>query len=163
MTRFRRFVLLATVLLPTALWALEVQGPYVRGLPPTQKNTAAFFILSNPTAREACLRAGSSEVAERLEIHRHRHNNNGMMSMQREEQLCIPAGESVEFAPGGIHLMLISLHKPLRDGDQVELSLELLSGEMKTFIAPVISVLKEHDGQRKSHSHHEHHGHGGDK
>ena len=162
MTPYRQVIVLAAALLSPYVSALEIEGPYVRGLPPTQKNTAAFFTLTSPTGAEVCIRAGICSAAERLEIHRHRHNN-GMMSMQREEQLCIPAGERVDFAPGGIHLMLLNLHAPLRDGDQVDLSLEVDDATVKNFSAPVISVLKQVGGQQKTHSHHEHHGHGGDR
>lgn len=160
-TPYRPIITLIALLVTPWASALEIDGAYVRGLPPTQKNTAAFFTVTNNGAAEICLRAGSSAAAERLEIHRHRHNN-GMMSMQRQEELCVPPGARAEFAPGGTHLMLLNLQRPLRHGDKVELSLDVVGMGEQTFTAPVISVLKQADAP-KTQSHHGHHGHGGDK
>ena len=123
--------------------SIEVEDAYVRGLPPTQRNTAAFFILKNTGDRDLeVLAAPAPDLAERVEIHAHRHRN-GMMSMQQQASVTIPAGQSVAFAPGELHLMLIELNRPLRDGDTVSLALQTSGGETLTFSAPVISVLKE--------------------
>lgn len=123
--------------------SIEVEDAYVRGLPPTQRNTAAFFVLKNTGDRNLeVLAAPAPDVAARVEIHAHRHRN-GMMSMQKQASVTIPAGQSLAFAPGGLHLMLIELNRPLRDGDTVSLALQTADGQTLTFSAPVISVLRE--------------------
>ena len=120
---------------------LVVKDAYVRGLPPSQRNTAAFFTVLNPRSEAVQIMAGSSEAAERVEIHGHQHRD-GMMSMQREAAITVPAGGEFRFAPGAYHLMLINLTRPLRDGDKVKFELRTASGEVIAVEAPVISVLK---------------------
>lgn len=50
--------------------------------------------------------------------------SSGAMTMEPVESIEIPAGESVEFAPGGYHVMLMDLTKPLAIGDVVPLTFE---------------------------------------
>lgn len=135
--------LLAATLVQAEGVSIDVEGAYVRGLPPTQRNTAAFFTLNNTGGRDIeVLAAPATDVAERVEIHAHRHRN-GMMSMQQQSSVTVAAGDSLVFAPGGLHLMLIELNRPLRDGDTVSLALQTAGGQTLTFSAPVISVLNE--------------------
>ena len=64
------------------------------------------------------------------------------MRMRQVKTLEIAPGETVALKPGGLHLMLIGLKRPLQDGE--EISLNLCSGEQCwTYSVPVISVLKE--------------------
>jgi copper(I)-binding protein len=129
-------------LTPLVAQALEIKGAHVRGLPPTQRNTAAFFTVLNASDNPVELMAGHSDAAERLEIHSHQYHN-GMMSMQEQASVRIAAGESLVFESGGYHLMLINLTRAVRDGDQLSFSLINDDGEEITVVAPVISVLKE--------------------
>lgn len=43
-------------------------------------------------------------------------------------RVAVPAGGSVTFAPGGYHLMLIGLTKPVKTGDAVPATLTFASG-----------------------------------
>lgn len=119
---------------------LIVSDAYVRGLPPTQKNTAAFFEVLNTGEAPVTLTAGVSDVAASLEIHAHEHRQ-GMMAMRKQSALTIEAGARVSFAPGGLHLMLLNLQQALSDGDMVTFSLRV-DGVPKEVRAPVMSVLK---------------------
>ncbi len=140
---------------------ITVENAYVRGLPPSQRNTAAFFSVQNHRDRDVQIVAGASDAAEGLEIHGHQHRN-GMMSMQREDAITVPAGGEFIFAPGAYHLMLINLTRPLTDGDQVQFNLKTAGGELITVDAPVISVLKPaptpNNAARANMSHTEHKG-----
>jgi copper(I)-binding protein len=129
-------------LTPLMAQALEIKDAHVRGLPSTQRNTAAFFTVMNTSDNPIKLMAGRSDAAERLEIHSHQHRN-GMMSMQEQASVSIAAGESLVFESGGYHLMLFNLTRTVRDGDRLSFSLTTEDGEEITVVAPVISVLKE--------------------
>lgn len=133
--------------------ALEISGAYVRGLPPVQKNTAAFFTLHNPTNQSVTVTAGTSGAASRLEMHRHVHRQ-GMMAMELQPAVVIGPNERFVFAPGGHHLMLINLRRPLRDGDSVSFSLSLSTGEQLEVTAPVVSVLRENSVNQHEHGSH---------
>ena len=151
----RKWLLLLAAILPLSALGLSVEQVYVRGLPPTQKNTAAFFTLVNPGDVPLTLRAGSSRAAERLEIHSHGQHN-GMAAMRRQDSVTVAAGEQLVFKPGGYHLMLINLTAPLRDGERVQFILIDDCGAEYEIDAPVRSVLKE----APMNGHDEHHGHG---
>lgn len=142
MVKIWRVALAVLALTPILAQTLEIQDAYVRGLPPTQRTTAAFFTVLNNSDKSVELMAGSSDAAERLEIHNHQHRN-GMMLMQEQASVSIGAGESVVFAPGGYHLMLVNLTRPVRDGEQLSFSLKTGEGDEITVVAPIISVLKE--------------------
>ena len=44
--------------------------------------------------------------------------------------------------PGGYHIMLISLHKPLKAGDLMDLSIQFESGKLIELSIPVVSIKK---------------------
>jgi copper(I)-binding protein len=49
----------------------------------------------------------------------------GVMTMRPvDEGLAIDPGKTVTLAPGGYHLMLLGLKKPLREGDKVAITLK---------------------------------------
>jgi copper(I)-binding protein len=58
------------------------------------------------------LLGGETPVAEKVEMHATTQEN-GMMQMRPAPTVVLPAGESVEFAPGALHFMLVGLRKPL--------------------------------------------------
>ncbi|WP_373077803.1 copper chaperone PCu(A)C [Zhongshania sp.] len=140
-----RGCLVVTLLLSGVLQAqpdqITVENAYVRGLPPSQRNTAAFFSVHNHRDQAIKVIAGHSDAAETLEIHGHQHRN-GMMSMQREDEVTVAPGGVFAFAPGAYHLMLINLTRPLADGDKVQFTLKTSAGELIVVDAPVVSVLK---------------------
>jgi periplasmic copper chaperone A len=59
--------------------------------------------------------------------------NNGVMTMRRVKGgLSIPPGQSVTFAPGGYHIMLMELKGPLKKGNRVPVTLAFeKAGEVK--------------------------------
>jgi periplasmic copper chaperone A len=61
----------------------------------------------------------------------------GMMSMREVPSIALPAGNTVELAPGGLHLMLIDLVEDLSPGDTFELTLEFEQADSVTVTAEV--------------------------
>ena len=58
-------------------------------------------------------------------------DSEGIMSMEQQDQVPIPANEIVEFAPGGLHVMLVSLGQDLSVGDTFPITLVFQNhGEM---------------------------------
>ncbi len=131
------------------LAALEFNKGFVRGLPPTQTTTAAFFTVRNSSRDSWVLNRVISPAASRVEIHEH-VNRGGTLQMRQRASLTIPAGGEVVFEPGGLHLMLMGLTAPLREGDSVSLAFHSETGAVAEVVFPVISVINEHH-------HHAHH------
>lgn len=72
----------------------------------------------------------SSPQAEKVEIH-DAITNNGQSSMKRLETVSLPAGETVTFAPRGMHLMIFA-PKPVAAGATFPIQIQLESGRSET-------------------------------
>ena len=120
------FVLLLATLLVSACGAasgeLTIQDAWARPAN-TGENGAAYFIIENGTASDDSLMSVSSDIATAAEVHMSMGDANGVMSMQMQEAVTIPAGEPVEFKPGGLHVMLVNLTRDLKPGETITLTL----------------------------------------
>ncbi|MFD2112499.1 copper chaperone PCu(A)C [Thiorhodococcus fuscus] len=115
---------------------VEVADPYARAVPPGQPNSAVFMTLSNPSQQDRVLVGAESSVAETVELHTHIQAD-GMMQMRRIERIDLPAGQSVELAPGGLHVMLIGLQHPLDPEATIDLTLVFDDGDRMALKVPV--------------------------
>ena len=109
----------ATFALP-AFAQVAVTDAWVRGTVAGQSATGAFMQLRSPT--DTALVAAKSPVAKIVEIHEMKMEGS-MMRMNAMDRLALPAGKAVDLKPGGYHVMLMDLVKPLKDGDTVPLQL----------------------------------------
>ena len=109
-----------------ALAAPQVETAWSR--PAAQGTTGVgFMILANPEAKPDALVAAQSPLARDVQIHLSSMKG-GVASMQKAASVPVPAGGRVTFAPGGYHLMLMGLTKPLKAGDSVPITLTFASG-----------------------------------
>jgi hypothetical protein len=99
---------------------VTVTDAWVRGTVTGQKATGAFMQLKSPA--DTALVAAASPVAKIVEVHEMKMEG-GMMKMNAVDKLALPAGKTVDLKPGGYHVMLMDLVKPLKDGDTVPLQL----------------------------------------
>ena len=104
----------------TAYAEVTVSDAWVKATRPAQKVGAAYMTLESP--QDATLVKIESPAAGTVEIHSMTMND-GIMKMRRLEDLPLPAGESVKLAPGGFHLMLFDLAKPMQAGETVPFTL----------------------------------------
>jgi copper(I)-binding protein len=102
---------------------LFVSDAWVRPTVDASQPSAAYLAITNGSAAADVLMRVSSPVAASVELHQTSVDASGMAGMQPMAQLDIPAGATVTFQPGGLHLMLTGLTGPLRVGDHVELDL----------------------------------------
>ncbi|MFZ3323018.1 MAG: copper chaperone PCu(A)C [Usitatibacter sp.] len=102
--------------------AVTATDAWVRGTVPAQKTTGAFLTLES--SEDAKLVSVSTPAAKSAEIHESQQVQ-GMMHMQAVEAVPLPAGKRVELKPGGFHLMLVGLARPLGEGDSVPLTLTI--------------------------------------
>ena len=79
--------------------------------------TAAYMTLRNTGAVGDTLKAARTAVARAAEIHRSSAGSDGVMQMRPVDDVFIPPGSSVAFEPGGYHVMLIDLQRPLVEGE----------------------------------------------
>lgn len=99
---------------------VTVKAPWARASVAGQKFSGAFMELTS--SEDARLVAVTSPAAGLVEIHSMKMED-GIMKMRRIPVLELPAGKAVALAPGGYHIMLMDLKRPLAVGETVPLRL----------------------------------------
>ena len=87
-------------------------------------NGAAYFVIENGTNADDSLVSASADIAGSAEAHMSMVSDQGVASMQMQQAVQIPAGDSVAFQPGGLHLMLVNLNRELKVGDTFSIILK---------------------------------------
>ena len=119
--------LIPLLFLAMPAWAqVSVEKPWSRATPPGAKVGAGFMQLRNAGAADRVVGA-SSPVAGRVEMHITVRDGD-VMRMREVTSFEVPAGGSFELKPGGAHLMLVDLKRPLKKGEKVPLTLKLGKG-----------------------------------
>lgn len=124
-----RYFLLTSMALAMAFPAAaapQVEAAWSR--PAAQGTTGAgFMTVTNPDKTADALVAAASPAAREVQIHQSSLKG-GVASMQRVARVPVTAGGRVTLAPGGYHLMLMGLTRPLKPGDTVPVTLTFASG-----------------------------------
>ena len=117
---------------------LAVDNAYIRAVVPGQNTTAAFFTITNRGEVDCVLLSAESPMAERIEFHRHQHGQN-MVKMRPVDRVEVPAGKTVSFKPGGLHLMLFGV--TFNDDEVEQISIHTDHCGAVSFSAPVKDML----------------------
>jgi len=143
-----RRCLIALMFIALPAWAqVSVEQPWTRATPPGAKVGAGFMRLRNAGAADRVVGA-SSPVAGRIEMHVTLREGD-VMKMREMKSFEIPAGGSFELKPGGGHLMLLDLKRPLKKGEKVPLTLKLeKGGEVKAEL-----TVEELGARQPAHNH----------
>ncbi|MCH8502372.1 MAG: copper chaperone PCu(A)C [Aliidiomarina sp.] len=141
--------LLTVFALQPALASVEVENFWLRESIPGQPNGAGFGKFVNSGSDDRVLVGASSTIAEDVEIHRHVRDGE-QMRMEAMDALVIPAGEEVVLQPGGYHLMLMQLQRPLVVGEEHDLVLIFSDGTTIEVKVPVKSLV---DSSSRGHGH----------
>jgi len=127
---------------------IEVKDPWVRLVPPNAKNTAAYMKIENKGTEADKLVDASNNVSKITELH---ETVGG--KMRRVDAIEVPAGKTVELKPGGLHVMIIDLKEPLKEGQTVEITLKFeKAGEIKVQ-APVKMGMGKMEHHMPKHGH----------
>lgn len=130
---------------------ISVEQPHSMELPPVSENGAAYFHIRNHGNAVDRLTGASTPMAERAELHTHL-SSGGVMKMRRLDGVDVPANGAVMFQPGGLHVMLLGLKRPLKAGESFPLVLRF---ERAGALEVVVTVRA-----RGQHGHSESAGHG---
>jgi len=129
---------------------MMVSHAWARALPPVVPNGAAYLQLHNMATENDELIGVSASIAKHSMLHES-YFDDGKVAMRHIEKLVIEAGKSVEFKPGGFHIMLMGLKKPLNDGTSFELALKFKNAGI---IKSVVKVTKAMTKPANAHKHH---------
>lgn len=130
-------VFLSVVCVLTSFFAqadLVIKDATVRLLPPGVPNTAVYFSVTNTGDQSRFLTAAESAIAEKVELHNHVMRGE-VMKMEQQAFVEVGAGQTIEFKPGGLHLMVFGLNTPLVENKQVKVAVVTRNGEKIAFNA----------------------------
>lgn len=148
MTRLTLFLSAALHVLPINAFAhgftigdIEIGHPFARATPHGAVTGAAYLKLTNRGDTADRLVSASGEVARQIEIHESNIEQSIVSMRPVADGIHIAAGETVELVPGGYHLMLIGLSRPLAEGEKVPVTLTFeKAGEIEVELAIEASV-----------------------
>ncbi|RBO55091.1 copper-binding protein [Rhodovulum sp. BSW8] len=134
--------------LPAAAGDIAVEGAYARASSMMAQSGAAFMTLVNSGGADDRLIAAASDAADRVELHTHVSDANGVMQMiEVKEGFPVPAHGRHELRRGGDHVMLLGLTRSLTEGDSVHLTLTFEKAGTVEVEAPVEVVRQPMGGQ----------------
>ena len=125
---------LGLISVAAAAWAgVQVTGAWARATLPGQKVGGVYMQLRSDTS--AKLVGVRTPIAHAAEVHQ-MSNDGGVMRMRRVDTLDLPAGKTVALEPGGYHVMLLDIERPLKAGERITVTL-VVEESGKRFELPV--------------------------
>jgi copper(I)-binding protein len=100
---------------------IEIGGAWTRSAAQGE-NGAIYFTVINHDEGEDALIGVTADFAQAVEIHESMLDHD-VMQMDMLASVPLPSGKRVEFAPGGLHIMLVSLTRALEIGETIEVVL----------------------------------------
>ncbi len=135
---------------------LAIEHVRARATAPGQPAGAGYLSIRNTGRAGDKLVAASAEVAERTELHEMKMDGN-VMRMREVAAIEVPAGKTVELRPGGLHIMLMGLKAPLKQGERFALTLRFeQAGEVTVQVAVEGAGAGGHSQHQHQHQHHKH-------
>lgn len=120
--------------------SVSVADPWIKATDGTM--TGAFGSVVNTGPAELTVVSAASEAARMVELHETVTVNGATVMRPRADGFTVPAGGTLTLEPGGSHLMLMGLTRPLLPGETVTVTLTLSSGATVPFTA----LVKEFSG-----------------
>jgi len=112
----------ASLLSTSALAEVLVKDAWVRATPGAAKVSAGYAVLVNTGPSDDLLTGARTPAASMAEVHA-TVGADGIMRMEKLEELVVPAGKEVALAPGSYHIMIMGLNGPLKVGEKIPLVL----------------------------------------
>jgi copper(I)-binding protein len=103
--------------------SIEIQAPWSRATPGGADVGAGYLVVTNKGTQSDRLLSFTTEIAGQPEVHEMSMDGGVMKMRPLPKGLEIPAGASIKLEPGGYHLMLLKLKKPLVQGQRYKATL----------------------------------------
>ncbi|MDQ2089980.1 copper chaperone PCu(A)C [Marimonas arenosa] len=123
---------------PVLADGIRVEDSYARVSAMMSTSGAAFMMIHNETGQDDQLIDAKSDISERVELHTHEEDANGVMKMIHvEEGFPLPKDGMIAMQRGGHHVMFLGLKQPLEQGDIVPVTLVFEKAGEVTIEVPV--------------------------
>ncbi|MGC4890558.1 copper chaperone PCu(A)C [Micromonospora sp. DT227] len=128
-----------------ATGVLGVRDPWVKAA--DKGMTAAFGTLVNDGDTDVTITKAATEVSP-MELHEMTMKDGKMVMQPKQGGIVVKARSRATLEPGGDHLMLMNISKPVRAGDELSFTLTFADGRTQTFSA----VAKPFTGAQESYA-----------
>jgi copper(I)-binding protein len=100
---------------------VEIKNAWARATPGGAQAAATYVTITSPAGDR--LTGASTPAAKEATLHS-MSMDGGVMKMRQFDGIDLPAGKAVTLKPGGYHIMLTGLAKPLEAGQSFPLTLD---------------------------------------
>lgn len=121
-------------------WAKASQTGMIAG----EGMTGLFVTLTNSSDKDIKIVGGTSKLASMVELH---EVVDGKMQ-KKDGGFVVPAGGSLELAPGALHIMLMGMEKPILAGDDAHVTIEMGDGST----VDIHALVKDSSGANETYS-----------
>ena len=120
--------------------AIEIEQPWARATPKGATVGAGYMKITNTGTEPDRLLGGSVGFAQRFEVHSMTMEQGVMKMREVKDGLEIKPGETVELKPGGYHVMFVGITQPLKQGEDLAVTLKFAKAGTVEVKYPVEAV-----------------------
>lgn len=102
---------------------LEIKGAFSKAMLPGQPVGGGYLTITNNGKADDVLISASSSVAGSVELHEMAMQGQVMKMRKLDAGIAVPAGQTVELKPGGLHMMFMKVKEPFKAGSEVPVTL----------------------------------------
>lgn len=102
---------------------IEIIHPNAKAMLPGAPVGGGFMTITNHGSTDDTLVSASCACADEVQLHEMAMENDVMKMRQLKDGIPVPAGETVELKPGGLHVMFMKVTQPFKEGDMVKATL----------------------------------------
>lgn len=133
---------------------LEIDHPFSKAMIPGAKVAGGYMKITNNGAVADRLISVSTSIARMIQLHEMKVENDIMTMKEIPGGIEIPAGQTVELAPGGLHVMFMDVTTPTREGDKIKAVLSFEKAgqiEVEFKVGPANPGDDQQDAAHKAH------------
>ena len=128
-TAFLSAVIAASLAIPAqaedvTAGALKISAPWARATPKGASVGGGYMTITNSGSAPDRLVGGATDISSRFEIHAMSMDDGVMKMRAMPKGVEIRPGQTVEFKPGGYHVMFVGLKQTLERGGHVKATLQ---------------------------------------
>ena len=124
---------------------IVLEQPWARATPRGAKTGAVYMTLTNKGASADRLLSAATSLADKVQFHKETEEN-GVSHMREVQSVDLEPGARIIFKPGGMHMMIVGLKQPLREGQTFPLTLRFeKAGDMQVTVSIEKAGAMQHD------------------
>ena len=137
---------------PSGANAIVVENAWARATPAGAKTGAVYMTLINNGAIPDRLLGATTPVSDKVQFHKVSEEN-GVSSMREVPAMDVAPGARLIFKPSDLHVMLVGLKQPLKEGQTIPLTLDFEKAGKVSIVATIAKVGAMQGGNMGSMTH----------